>query len=85
MVLRNNAKRRGKFFDLTYEQFLEFLKKDAPNYMRKRGRTVKKLQIDRIDPDKGYTATNIQCITTLENIRKMHSDRIQKDLDDCPF
>lgn len=70
-VLKNNAKRRGKIFELTYEQFLEFAIKT--NYLAGRGRTKESLHIDRIDETKGYTIDNIQVITNTENLRKFLS------------
>lgn len=70
-VLRNNAKRRGKEFTLTFKEFLHFLKKN-PSYMIKKGTRVKSLQIDRIDNLIGYTAGNIRAITLRENVHKRH-------------
>lgn len=72
MVLRNNAKRRGKEFTITYEEFLKFLKQN-PNYMLKKGIRVKSLQIDRIDNLKGYSLDNIRAITLRENVYKRHN------------
>lgn len=66
--LRTNAKRRGKEFTLTLQEFIDFVGKT--NYMRKRGRGPKKFQIDRIDETKGYHAWNIQSITLRENVLK---------------
>ena len=80
IVLRNNAKRRGKEFTLTYEEFLDFLKEN-PDYMTRVGRRVKSLHIDRIDVEKGYSRENIQCITLAENVWKQHN----VDYGDCPF
>lgn len=80
MVLRNNALRRGKEFTLTFEEFKEFLDEN-PDYMKKCGTSVKALQIDRIDVEKGYSKDNIQCITLQENVWKQHN----VDYSDCPF
>ncbi len=70
--LKTNAKRRGKFFDLTFEQFLWFLKK-YPDYMAKRGRRVKSLQIDCIENELGYTFLNIRSISAKANRYKQHA------------
>lgn len=64
--LKTNAKRRKKFFDLTFAQFLHFLQKN-PDYMKKKGVACRMLQIDcRINKD-GYTFNNIRSITAKEN------------------
>ena len=66
--LKNNAKRRGKVFELTLEQFKEFAIKTR--YMAKRGIYKNSYHIDRIDEAKGYTIDNIQVLTNSENIKK---------------
>lgn len=66
--LKNNAKRRGKFFDLTFEQFKEFAVEVA--YMENKGRKFNSLHIDRKDETKGYTLSNIQVLENSENLRK---------------
>ena len=72
-VLKNNAKRRGKTFKLTFEQFLEFA--IQTNYMDKKGRTFFGLHIDRIDEAVGYEISNIQVLTNTENIKKFHNSK----------
>lgn len=67
-TLRNNSKRRGKDFDLTFEQFLQFAAKT--NYILGKGRTRESFHIDRIDESKGYTIDNIQVLTNAENVKK---------------
>ena len=71
--LKSNAKRRGKVFDLTFEQFKEFATQTA--YIDKRGRRGTCLSIDRIDNTLGYTITNIRPLTVSANSSKH----------DCPF
>lgn len=66
--LKANAKRRGKPFDLTLEQFTEFAQRTE--YLTRRGRTASSYHIDRINPEKGYTADNIQVLTNRENVLK---------------
>ncbi len=67
-TLRDNAKRRRKFFDLTLEQFTEFVERTA--YMDGKGIRRHCLHIDRIDPTRGYTFDNIQTLTCSENSSK---------------
>jgi hypothetical protein len=66
--LRNRANKRGKYFDLTLEQFREFVVKT--DYMVKKGIYKDSYHIDRIDESKGYTVDNIQLLTNSENISK---------------
>lgn len=67
-ALRDNAKRRGKEFDLTYDQFLQFV--ERTDYMAKKGIWRDSFHIDRIDETKGYTIDNLQVITNAENVKK---------------
>lgn len=66
--MKGNAKRRGKLFDLTFEQFKEFA--IEVNLLHKRGRTSKSYTVDRKENDKGYTLGNLQMLTYGENSRK---------------
>ena len=66
--LKSNAKRRGKHFDLTFEDFCKFCVKTK--YMKKRGITRMSYHVDRIDENKGYTINNIQILTNIENVKK---------------
>ncbi len=67
-TLKYNAKRRGKEFDLTFEQFKEFAIKTE--YINKRGKNKDSYHIDRIDENKGYTIDNIQVLTNTKNLFK---------------
>ena len=71
-TLRDNAKRRGKVFTLTFEYFEEFCR--ANNYVERRGNGSEDLTIDRIDPHRGYEPGNIQVLTRADNNRKKVSD-----------
>jgi hypothetical protein len=82
-TLKDNAKRRGKEFSLTLEQFEKFAVKTA--YMHRKGRGRFSYTIDRIDPDKGYTPDNIQVLTNSDNVRKMHIDRMEVDSNNAVF
>ena len=66
--LRSNARRRGKQFDITLEEFREFA--IECNYITGKGRHKDGFHVDRIDPTKGYTKDNIQVLTNSENVKK---------------
>jgi len=68
--LRSGAKRRGKAFNLTFEQFKTFVVKTE--YMKNKGTRSESYHIDRIDETKGYTIDNIQIMTNSENVRKYY-------------
>lgn len=67
-TLRDNAKRRGKEFALTFEQFSRFCYET--NYLAGKGRKSQSYSIDRRDNSKGYTIDNIRVLTVAENTRK---------------
>lgn len=67
-VLRNNAKRRNKDFQLSFEEFSKFCIKT--NYLAGKGIFKESYHIDRIDENKGYIIDNIQILTNTQNIKK---------------
>lgn len=67
-ALKDNAKRRGKIFLLTFEQFSEFAVKT--DYITGRGKSKDSFSIDRIDNDRGYEVGNIKVITLSDNTKK---------------
>lgn len=69
-TLKMNAKRRGKFFDLTFEQFVFFINKY--NYLELKGKTAMSLTVDCIINKVGYTEKNIRGITLRDNVWKRH-------------
>lgn len=75
--LKQNARRRGKAFDLTLPEFGKFCQETG--YLDGRGKLKKSLTIDRIDPTKGYSIDNIQVLSLSDNSRK--GDKVE----DCPF
>ena len=75
--LKSNAKRRGKEFDLTFDQFKNFAIKTS--YCLKRGRTRSSYHIDRIDENRGYTIDNIQVLTNKDNVIKYKRCRCVTD------
>ena len=82
-MLKNNAKRRGKAFDLTIEQFREFC--EETNYIALKGRHKKAATIDRIDHTKGYSIDNIQILSLQENGKKGQQEGQGQYDDDVPF
>lgn len=82
---RSNAKRRGKEWSLTLEQFRTIVSQQ--DYMDCRGITKQCLHLDRIDNSKGYHFDNIQIITCSENIIKANAERRKGFVEDdnCPF
>jgi hypothetical protein len=66
--LKHNAKRRGKEFELTLEQFTKFA--IETEYINKKGRNKTGYTIDRINPNLGYTINNIQVLTNSQNVKK---------------
>ena len=66
--LKNNAKRRGKAFEITLEWYKEFAVRTK--YIYGKGRTRESLHIDRIDETKGYTEDNLQALENHKNVTK---------------
>jgi len=64
--LKSNAKRRGKEFSLTFEEFKSFCA--TTSYDKLRGLKAEALSIDRINPNMGYSFDNIRAITFSENV-----------------
>lgn len=72
-VLKNNALRRKKPFELTLAEFKDFCQETG--YMDKKGRTASSASIDRKDPSEGYTRDNIQLLSVSENSIKGNEER----------
>jgi hypothetical protein len=68
VTLRNNCKRRGVVFGLSFKQFLAFAVKTE--YMHKKGTGKTSLHIDRVNQTNGYFASNIQALTNSANVKK---------------
>lgn len=68
ITLRNNCKRRGIEFELSFEQFETFAQ--ATRYIAGKGRSKDSYTIDRIDNTKGYVIGNIRVISKSENSKK---------------
>jgi hypothetical protein len=94
--LRTNARRRGKEFLLTFEQFEAFCQRTQ--YMTGKGRTKDSFTIDRRRNDEGYSVENIQIMTLSENSTKRmivdydwesrvmrYRPAVHADFEDAPF
>lgn len=79
--LKSNAKRRGKVFTITFEEFEKFA--TETNYIFGKGRSKNSFHIDRIDESKGYSIENIQVLTNTENVKKYL--KYHKDQNGVPF
>lgn len=66
--IKHNAKRRGKEWLLTFDEFVTFC--NVTSYDQFRGRSALSLSIDRIRNWEGYKADNIRAITVHENSSK---------------
>jgi hypothetical protein len=67
-TLRDNAKRRGKPFELTFEDFRQVVVESG--YIDARGRHVGMLHIDRENPLLGYVRGNVRVLESGENSAK---------------
>lgn len=85
--LCRSAKRRGIYFDIHPGEFIEFC---LSNNLYERSSKFSKdtLTVDRIDPELGYTMSNIQVITQSENSKRNRVYQLHKtkiDPEDQPF
>jgi hypothetical protein len=71
-TLRDNAKRRGHEFQLTFEQFAKFAIRTK--YLAGKGRTKDSFSIDRRENWRGYVLDNIRILTVGANSRKKKLD-----------
>ena len=76
--VKNRAKQRDIFFDLTLDQFRQFCYETE--YIKGKGKTVGSFDIDRIIEGKfpGYTITNIQKLEKVQNIKKYYNHYLKK-------
>jgi hypothetical protein len=66
--LRTNAKRRGKLFAITFEEFAIFCQRTQ--YLTNKGKRKDSFSIDRKQNHLGYTLDNIQVLTLSQNTIK---------------
>jgi hypothetical protein len=76
-ALKQNAKRRQKDFQLSFDQFQTFC--ENTSYLVLKGREPEKYCIDRKNHHIGYTFDNIQLKTGLFNSRKSYWERSQME------
>lgn len=65
---KDNAKRRKKPFDISFEDYSDFAVK--VDYLRKKGITATSMHIDCIVDEIGYTKDNIQPLENSQNVKK---------------
>lgn len=85
-TIKDNAKRRGRYFDLTIDEFIEFC--GETNYDKLKGKTALSLSMDCRDPFKGYTKENIRAITLRDNSKLANATLLDPEwqpLEFCPF
>lgn len=71
--LRSNAKRRGKVFQITFEEFALFCRRTQ--YITYKGKKKDSYSIDRPKNHLGYTLDNMQILTLSANsIKKVFID-----------
>lgn len=66
--LRANSKRRGKQFEISFDEFKDVC--IETEYIQGKGRTAKGYTLDRLEDEKGYTKDNIGIKTNSENVKK---------------
>jgi hypothetical protein len=77
--LRDNARRRGKQFTISFDYFKNFIEENW-EYMSKSGRTKRSLHIDRKEVHLGYVPGNLQILTCSENCKKRHEEYNDQNL-----
>lgn len=70
---RNNCKRRGIKFEISFEYFVEFCQKTQ--ILKRRGIYAESWHIDRKIDELGYVEGNLQVLTNTENITKENERR----------
>jgi hypothetical protein len=68
ITLRDNSKRRGKVFTISFEYFKRFCYRTK--YIQNKGRHRENYSIDRINNELGYIPGNIKCVTVALNSAK---------------
>jgi hypothetical protein len=87
-MLRKSAKRRFLPFTLSLKYFRKWVK--GTDYMELKGRNGDDMTIDRMKPELGYVAGNLQVMTRTNNLNKYWDEEKEKELeevekDDLPF
>lgn len=71
-VWRANCKRRGKSFNVTFDQFSAF--NNDTGYTENSGRFAEDMSVDRMRNNEGYHIDNMQSLTISQNASKGVSD-----------
>lgn len=79
-IFRCNARRRGKEFSITFEEYKKFCRET--NYLILKGKNAENASIDRIDDTRGYSYDNIRILTLAQN---SYRNATGKDPEDCPY
>jgi len=74
-TLKQNAKRRGKVFLLSWSDFLTFA--FATHYLNRKGKSRDSFSIDRIENERGYVPDNLRLVTVAENSAKKDRDEYE--------
>lgn len=67
-TFKDNAKRRGKDFNVTYDEFIDF--DSETHYLKKKGKGPNDASIDRLVNSKGYSINNMQILSLSDNSAK---------------
>jgi hypothetical protein len=85
--LRSNARRRGKEFKITIDEFREFC--NETSYDKLKGIQAYSLTIDRERPWEGYTKENIRAISLSLNsslsVKHFVHPGFEPETEPCPF
>jgi hypothetical protein len=87
-ALRSNARRRGKDFNITLDEFKVWCAENG--YMEGKGKTSNSFSIDRINDLEGYHINNMRILTLGDNVRKENVRRfadteVSAECIDAPF
>ncbi len=69
-LLKNNAKRRGKEFSISFQYFKSFC--EETKYLELKGKGAKNLSIDRDNDELGYVEGNLKVLTLAHNTKKKY-------------
>lgn len=69
-TIKDNAKRRGKRFVITLDEFREFCRETG--YIELKGKDPDSASIDCIIDEIGYAKGNIECLSLRDNTLKRH-------------
>lgn len=79
--IKQNAKRRGKLFNISKDYFEQLCKESG--YLEHKGRRSSALSLDRINPERGYEPGNVRVISLSDNCSRKYDDPEHDP--NCPF